>query len=268
MIFLCMVLIAYDILVLVDPTRCFFLNCNNAVVYGANSTNNVTVTGWPITIAWPAYFQTNMNAKRIFQGIQLLCAVLFILFCSLYILTYVIYRRINLDQATNYNADQNTFVKYENGRIPTRRERSRTPTRRERSRTPTKYETSRTPTKYSNNTVHAPPLYSLNHLVTTYTIESQSTPLTKNNISPGPVVVYTTAPRKDKRRKVIRPRASSVNYDRICTRCMKEPRMILTTNYERQNFFSHLCYNCNLEISSYGRKPTLVNSPNERLWIP
>jgi len=256
MMFLCMVLIAYDILVLVDPTRCFFLNCNNAVVNGAN---NVAVTGWPITIAWPAYFQTNMNAKRIFQGIQLVCAVLFILFCSLYILTYAIYRRINLDQTTIYNADQHTFVKYENGR---------TPTRRERSRTPTKYETSRTPTKYSNNTVHAPPPYSLNHLVTTYAIESQSTPLTKNNISPGPVVVYKTAPRKDKRRKLIRARASSVNYDRICTRCMKEPRMILTTNYERQNFFSHLCYNCNLEISSYGRKPTLVNSPDERLWIP
>ncbi len=259
MMILCMVLIAYDILVLIDPTRCFFLNCNNAVVNASNSTTNITVTGWPILITWPGYFQTNMNAKRIFQSIQILLAVLFILFCSLYILTCAIYRRVNLDQTSMYNADQHTVVKHERGRTSSRRERSQSPTR---------YETGRTSTRYSNNTVHEVPSYSLNHLVTMYTIEGQSVSLGKHNVSPRPAVVYTTSTRKDKNKKWIRPRTSSVNYDRICTRCMNKPRMVLTTNYERQNYFSHLCYNCNQEISSDTRKPVLITSPNDRTWKP
>ena len=91
-----MVLIAYDILVLVDPTRCFFLNCNAATVNASNSTTIVIVSGWPISIVWPNSFLTTMIAKRIFQSIQILCTVLFMLFCILYIATYFIYQRMSL----------------------------------------------------------------------------------------------------------------------------------------------------------------------------
>jgi len=236
---LCLVLIAYDIVVLVDPTRCLFLNCNYATVNVSNSTFSYTVTGWPIYISWPSYFQTNMNAKRIFQSIQILLAVLFILFCSLYILTYFIYRRINLDQKSPYSTFGTPIT-------PTRREFSK-----ERS-------------SHSIQLSQQP--YSLTHPVTTYIIEGHLSASTKD--SSAGLIIKETSPRKIKKKSVVRPRASSVNYDRVCTRCMKEPRMVLTSNYERQNYFSHLCVNCNNELLSYRRKPAYTSTLNSRLWKP
>ena len=58
-----------------------------------------------------------MNAKRIFQSIQLLCAGLFILFAALYLLTYYIYRHIKLGRETIYNADVRRFTKDEINRV-------------------------------------------------------------------------------------------------------------------------------------------------------
>ncbi|CAF3509677.1 unnamed protein product [Rotaria sp. Silwood1] len=242
MIILCILLIVYDILVLIDPTRCFFLNCGNAqVTYQVNSTYNATITGWPLNITWPNYFQTNMNAKRIFQSIQILCAALFILFCSLYILTYIIYRRINIDQGTSYKSDPHTFVRHE---------------------------TFTSPRKRTDSIVQSFPQYNLNRLVTVYTIEGHPSTVVNYSHSPVPTIANTSTPRKTKRKTVVRPRANSANYDRICTRCMKESRMILTTNYQRQNFFSHLCINCNNEILNYHRKLPLIHSADNRTWKP
>ncbi|CAF1112898.1 unnamed protein product [Adineta steineri] len=103
MIVLCLVLIAYDILVLIDPTRCFILSCMNAdVTYEIDSNYSTTITGWPLTIIWPDYFQIDMTAKRFFQGLQLFFACLFIFTCSLYISTYYIYRYLNLHRPTVY----------------------------------------------------------------------------------------------------------------------------------------------------------------------
>ncbi|CAF3568877.1 unnamed protein product [Rotaria sp. Silwood2] len=242
MIILCILLIVYDILVLIDPTRCFFLNCGNAqVIYQVNSTYNATITGWPLYISWPSYFQTNMTAKRIFQSIQMLCAALFILFCSLYILTYIIYRRINIDQGTIYKSDQHTFVRHEAVTSPIKR---------------------------SNSIVQSFSQYNLNRLVTVYTIEGHPSTSANYSSSPAPPIVNTITPQKAQRKTVVRPRTSSENYDRICTRCLKEPRVILTTNYQRQDFFSHLCINCNNELLSHHKKPPLVQSPNNRTWQP
>ncbi|CAF0857676.1 unnamed protein product [Rotaria sordida] len=242
MIILCILLIVYDILVLIDPTRCFFLNCDNAqVTYQVNSTYNTTITGWPLNISWPNYFQTNMNGKRILQSIQIFCAALFILFCSLYILTYIIYRRIYLDQGTIDKSDQHTFVRHKTVTSPITR---------------------------SNSIVQSFPQYNLNRLVTVYTIEGRPSTSVIYSNSPAPPIVHTITPRKANRKTVVRQRAKSANYDRICTRCMIEPRIILTTNYQRQNFFSHLCINCNKELVDYHQKPHLVQSENDRTWKP
>ncbi len=161
MIILCIALIAYDILVLIDPTRCFFLNCDNAaVIYQVNSTYTETIAGWPIYIPWPNYFRTNMNAKRIFQSIQLLCSALFILFCSLYILTYIIYRRINLHQSTIYSFDQGTFTTQETTISP-------------------------------NNTAHLYPPYNRNHLISKYNFEDYPSTWVKHTNSAKFVVEDT-----------------------------------------------------------------------------
>jgi Na+-transporting methylmalonyl-CoA/oxaloacetate decarboxylase gamma subunit len=246
MIILCMALIAYDVLVLIDPTRCFFLNCGDAnVTYIANSTYNATISGWPLYITWPDYFQTEMNAKRIFQSVQLLCAGLFILFCLLYILTFMIYRHIKLHQQSIYTIDHRTFAAHE---------------------------TATTSPKHINTITESHPHH---HVITTYTIEGRPDTSTKYehspikyDRSPVPPVISVIVPKKSKRKVVVRPRASSVSYDRICTRCMKEPRMILTTNYERQNFFSHLCVNCNNALYSDRRRPSNIHSSTNRLWKP
>lgn len=231
-----MVLIAYDILVEIDPTRCFFLNCNDATV---NSTTNTTVTGWPINISWPAYFQTAMNAKRIFQGIQIASAGLFMLFASLYILTYFIYRKIHLQDNTIYSAQSRA------------------------------HDTIVTPTKRSNNVLQSHPPYDSHRQVTTYMIAGQTTPLTKHRPSPAvPVGQQTIVTRKPQKKPAVRPRANSVNYDRICTRCMREPRMILATNFERQNYFSHLCASCNNDLITYRRKGVGIYPSSNRKWKP
>ena len=242
MIILCMLLIAYDILVLIDPTRCFFLNCNNAVVNISNSTTNITVSGWPLYITWPTYFQTNMNAKRIFQSIQLLCAGLFILFAALYLLTYYIYRHIKLVHQQNfYNTDRGTFTKDE------------------------PYRTSST--NLVNNVSHSPLHYNSRHKVTTYTIEAQ--PYIPSYY-PLPVSPVTTVivPKKTKTKTFFRPRANSVNYERLCTRCNREPRMILATSYERQNYFRHLCFNCNHELADINRRKPPYDRFKNRSWRP
>lgn len=244
MIFLCMALIAYDILVVIDPTRCFFLDCSAAIVNISNATlSNITVTGWPIYVSWPAYFQTAMNAKRIFQGIQISLGALYILLAALYILTYVLYRTANLYHKTIYSAE--------------------TPR-------PTTYNRLATPRKQSN---HVSPHHNSQGQVTTYMITRETTASGKRHLSSG--VLSAMAPRnlstpkpkaRPKSQSVPRPRASSVNYDRICTRCMREPRIVLTTNFERENYFSHLCATCNNEMITYRRKGTGRNSSTSRKW--
>jgi hypothetical protein len=241
-----MLLIAYDIIVIIDPTRCFFLNCNDAYVNASNSTTNITISGWPLYITWPNYFQTNMNAKRIFQSIQLLCAGLFILFAALYLLTYYIYRHIKLHQQTVYNADRGTF------------------TREERNRASS--------AKYLNNASESPLAYNPQHKITTYTIEAQPYSPTEFYYSPPPPQPVTTVivPKKTKTKTKIspRPRANSVNYERLCTRCNREPRMILVSYYERKNFFPNLCFNCNHETVNNRRKLIIDQYKSNRTWRP
>ena len=231
MIVLCVVLIVYDILVLIDPTRCFILSCASAeVTYQVNSTHTATVTGWPLHISWPDDFQNKMNNKRIFQSIQIFCAVLFILFCSLYILTYLIYRRANFDEQFLVNTDQRDFLRQD---------------------------ATANAKQSSNNLVRSYPYFDLNALVATYHIESRP----QTSIRAPPVETINT-PRKLREKTATRSRTASMNYARICTRCLKEPRMVLTTNYERENFFSHLCSNCNNELLTYRRKGPTYSSTN------
>ncbi|CAF1180640.1 unnamed protein product [Rotaria sordida] len=262
MIILCMILIAYDILVLIDPTRCFFFNCNDASVDISNSTHNIIVTGWPLYITWPGYFQTNMNAKRIFQSIQILCAGLFILFASLYILTYIIYRHIRLNQQLISNTDRRMFSTNETKRVlPTNETNRVLPTN----------ETNRVlPTKYSNNLSQSYPQYNPHHQVTTYTIEGQPYTSAQSHYSSVAVrpATTTTTPRKTETKPFVGPNVSSVNYDQVCARCNQEPQMILTTNYERKNFFPYLCINCNNEIVNHRRKPPFVQSKYRPIWRP
>ena len=236
MIILCIALIQYDILVLIDPTRCFFLDCNSAVVNASNSTTNVTVTGWPLYITWPAYFQTNMNAKRIFQAIQILCAGLFILFAALYLLTYYIYRHIRLQQQTSYNADRRALSTYDTHRT--------------------------SPVKQTNHVSPSYPQFNPNHKITTYTVEG--TPYTSAPYLPTTI----TTVRRRKSKTFVRPRASSVDNDRVCTRCNREPRMILASSYERQNYFPHLCINCNNDFAHLRQKPAIGHAGGSRAWKP
>lgn len=242
MIILCMALIAYDILVVIDPTRCFFLDCSAAIVNISNATlSNITVTGWPIYVSWPSYFQTAMNAKRVFQGIQISLGALYILLAALYILTYVIYRTANLYHKTVY--------KPETPRAAT-------------------YNRLATPRKHSNNVF---PQQNSHGQVTMYMITGEITSSAKQHSTPVvfsakiPRTVNTPRP-KSKPKSAPRPRASSVNYDRICTRCMREPRMVLITNFERENYFSHLCASCNNEMTTYRRKGTGVASSSNQKW--
>lgn len=240
MIILCMALIAYDILVLIDPTRCFFLSCSYATVTLSNSTYTGTITGWPLYITWPDYFQTNMNAKRIFQSIQILCAGLFILFASLYLLTYFIYRHIKLQQQTVYNADRRTF---------------------------TNHDTSTPPVRRSNQVSQSYPQYNPQRKITTYQVVGQ--PYTTSYYAPPPPPATSEiSPRKTKSKTFIRPRANSLELDRLCTRCNRNPRMLLTTNYERQNYFTHLCYNCNIDLANERRKAPNGYSRNNPAWRP
>jgi hypothetical protein len=253
MIILCFVLIVYDILVLIDPTQCFFLSCNNAVVNASNSTTNITVTGWPLTIAWPSYFQANMNAKRIFQSIQILCAALFILFLALYILTYFIYRRINLDRPTVYNPEQTK----QSNNIIVQSQPSRTP--KQSKHIVVQSQPSRTP-KQSDHIVEPSLSYSPNYQVTYYTIVGRRSSFEEIPISP---VIITERPRESTPKPI---RASSVSYQRICTRCLKEPRMILLTVSERQSYFSHLCLSCNKEMLHYRHKGPFTRSAGSSVW--
>lgn len=248
-----MVLIAYDILVLIDPTRCFFLNCNDAGVSVSNTTYNGTVYGWPLSITWPGYFQTNMNAKRIFQGIQILCAGLFILFASLYLLTYYIYRHIKLSQQTMYNPDRRTFTNHDNNRAFTNYDSNRA-----------------SPVRHSNNVSQSFPQYHPQRKVTTYIIVGQPYTSIQSSYLPPPAQPATTtiSPRKTKSKTFIRPRANSLDYQRLCTRCNREPRMTLVTNYERQNYFTHLCNNCNVDLFNDRRKIPYGPSKNNPAWRP
>ncbi|CAF0909332.1 unnamed protein product [Adineta ricciae] len=85
MILLCIGLIAYDILVLIDPTRCFLISCP----YDESLT------------AWPDFLRTS---KRFLESVQLVCACLYILCCSLYILAYFTYRHFNLHRSITYES--------------------------------------------------------------------------------------------------------------------------------------------------------------------
>ena len=241
MIVLCMALIAYDILVLIDPTRCFFLNCDDASVDISNSTHHIVVTGWPLHITWPDYFQRDMNAKRIFQSLQILCATLFILFTSLYLLTYVIYRHIRLRQQSFYNANNyQTLPAYETNRA--------------------------SPLKYSNGVYE----YNSPHQTTMYTNKGQAYTSGKDHYLP--TIVLPVTERKMSRNEKIE-RSSQVplglnGYARLCIRCNLKPRMILVTYYEQKYFFPHLCINCNHELAIRHRKPRYTQSKITPIWRP
>ena len=244
MIILCVALIVYDILVEIDPTRCFFLDCSAATINASNSTTNIIISGWPVTISWPAAFQTSMDAKRIFQGIQIALGVLYILFAALYILTCFIYRKVNLYRKPIYSAD---------------------------SRRTGNHDAIATPSKHSNHVVSQS---NSNGHITTYMVMGERATSTKYHHSasvtsaPAQTVLQNVVPRKTtKPKSAVRPRTSSVNVSRICTRCLQEPRMVLTTGYERANYFSHLCASCNNEMVTYRRKGTGRISTSQQ-WKP
>ena len=258
MILLLAVLIAYDTLVVIDPTQCFFFSCKDAQVVVSNATANTIVTGWPLYITWPSYFQTAMNAKRIFQSIQGVCAFLYINFASLYVLTYYIYRHIYLAQR---HADHRVASSHE--------------TRRASS------------PKYTSRSVPPSTQYHPNQRITVYHIEGQPnrstnymqpSPAPSKATTPAPIYVppsnpprvSSASPRKSRARtrSTSRARSSSEHYDRLCTRCNKENRMLLTTAYERQNYFTYLCSNCNYELAAFRRKAPTTASKNSRIWIP
>ncbi|CAF2159769.1 unnamed protein product [Rotaria magnacalcarata] len=242
MIVLCLALIVYDIFVLVDPTRCFVLNCNIAqVTYQVNSTYKTTITGWPLNITWPDYFLTNMTMKRIFQSIQMCSAVLFILFCSLYLLTYFIYRRIYIEQGTVNNDNKYELVKYQS---------------------------IASPKKHSDTKVQSFSEYDSSDRVTVFTVENRSSTFTKSSPSTTPTKVETNPVQVTKQNSFVLSRTNSLVQDRTCTRCMKEPRMILVTQYELKNLFSYLCINCNNEIVRDQLKLQHTHSTNSRMWKP
>jgi hypothetical protein len=329
MIILCVALITYDVFVIVDPTQCFFLSCN----YAGISTSSGTFYGWPVTITWPDYFRTNMDAKIIFQSVQLLLSGLYILFASLYILTYMIYRHIKLNQQTIFNTDRNTYTKYDPNRASARRYApassprpsssravsrnpnnvSRTypygnpnqkvtvytvegkpntssqrygsaPAARKKSydRTPSPrpvYNRAPSPrpsntkavSRNSNNVSQPNSSVNPNNKITVYTIEGQPGTSTQKYNPPraaSPGGRTTAIPSKTKGKTFVRPRASSLDDGRKCTRCNRQPRMILATHYERQNYFSHLCVNCNKELGNDHRKTPYPIPRNSRHWIP
>jgi uncharacterized protein YxeA len=262
-----MVLIAYDILVLIDPTRCFFLNCNNAVVNASNSTTNITVTGWPLSISWPQYFQNNMNNKRIFQSIQILAACLFILCCILYLLTYYIYRHIRLDQEAKYVHEHRSVTNHEVNRV--------TPVKRsahETSRTilinQTGSDSSRTtPMKTKNHVSNgfvpiqqksylspAFPHATSDYKIRTYTIDGQPSTLSDPSLM------------RRRSRTFTEPIILTSDNNPLCRRCLNKPRMILATDYERDNFFPHLCVNCNTELANIRQKPLTKRKTPVRRW--
>ncbi|CAF1002509.1 unnamed protein product [Adineta steineri] len=310
MIILCAALITYDVFVFVDPTRCFILSCNNA---GILTSSGTTFTGWPVTITWPSYFTTDMNLKLIFMSIQLFCSVLYILFVLLYILTYIIYRYIKLQQQqVPYNVNRNVFTSYDTNRVsekPVNRSVSAYPMNRAVSRNsnypPQSYSHSMPNNKVtvykldgqpdtssqrhfpqetsaprpltravSRSSNHVPQSYSHvnpNQKITVYTIEGQlgTTPRRHNPSETHQSGRGTMTPTRSKQKTFIRPRASSVDDGRLCTRCKREPRMVCATHYERQNYFSNLCLGCNDELSHENRKaPPYVPSKYNRHWVP
>ncbi|CAF3628080.1 unnamed protein product [Rotaria socialis] len=238
----CILITVYDIFVLIDPTRCFFLSCDAATVDVSNSTTTTIITGWPLYIAWPSYFQTNMNAKRIFQSIQILCAGLFILGVSLYILTYTIYRNIRLRQQAMYTTDHRPWSTYETNRVPSQIHFN----------------------DESPSTSHD----KSDQKIVTYIIEGQPYTPTHYNYSSVKGAPVTSVKTTTSRKTFVVPRANSAKTTRLCTRCSQEPRMILTTNYQRRNCFPDLCINCNNDLVRSRRQPQVGQSKNIPIWRP
>jgi hypothetical protein len=257
MIFLCLVVITYDIFVLVDPTRCFFLSCSYATI----DTSSGTVTGWPLAITWPTAFQTKMNTKRLFQSLQLLCAILYIFFAALYIVTFAIYRHIRSLQQAPYHVSRSVYPSYDTGRVSEKRvTRGPSPVR------PATRTLSRNSNYVSSPYTHLSP----NHKVTVYTIEGKPDTFARRYV-PGnssPSARATMTPRRSKAKTFVRPRANSADELRLCSRCNREPKMVLETHYERQNYFSHLCLNCNKELSEEHQKTPHPLPHDNRHWIP
>ncbi|CAF1292124.1 unnamed protein product [Adineta ricciae] len=257
MIFLCIVVIVYDVFVIVDPTRCFFLSCSYATI----TTGSVSVSGWPVSITWPDYFTTNMNFKRLFQSLQLLCASLYILFAVLYIVTYYIHRHVKLQQHAPYNVSRSVYPSHETNRAPERRTQPVASSPRPGTRTIS---------RMSNHVSQPYTHLGHNHKVTVYTIEGPPEHLLNRYHTRAPSVSTrrTVTPTRSKGKTFVRPRASSVDEGRLCARCNREPRVVLSTHYERENYFSHLCVNCNNELSNEHQKAPHQLSRNSRHWIP
>ncbi|UJR37090.1 hypothetical protein I4U23_029794 [Adineta vaga] len=257
MIILCIAVITYDVFVIVDPTRCFFLNCNYATI----TSGSTTFTGWPVTITWPDTFTYNMNMKRLFQALQLLCALLYILFAVLYIVMYLTHRHVKLEQHAPYNVPRSVHPSYDTNRASARRTNHVASSPRPATRT-----LSRTSNHPSQSYTHLNP----NHKITVYTIEGQPD-LSARRYQPrsySPPPQRTTVSAKPKGKTFVRPRASSVDDGRLCARCNREPRIPLSTHYERENYFSHLCLNCNNDLSNGHRKAPHPIPRNNRHWVP
>ena len=184
MILLCSGLIAYDILVLIDPTRCFLINCPY----------DESLTTLPDSLR---------TSKRFLESVQLVCACLCILCCSLYILTYFTYRHFDLHRSVAYEpSDVSTTSFYAPYSYPQCKQLASDPN--------IEYE---------------------------YAIISQQTG-TRTSLP----VQYAT----------------SVHQHQICRRCMKQPRLFLTSGYPEQNQFSFVCANCHNELMDWQHKIPIV----------
>lgn len=238
---LCVLLIIYDILVLVDPSRCFMMDCNYAQVrYSPNSTYTTTVTGWPLSISWPDYFQTAMKAKRIFQSLQLFFAVLFIIGCLLYIFLYLIYREIDMEG--NYIETEKHYRSSEYERAAS------------------------IPSRHSSITVLSSAPSNPYRIATVYTIQSRPSVIRRYHRSVVEPIESESPISNSRQPTIVQQRADSMTGDRMCTRCSKEPQMILVTEYERKSFNANLCISCNQDDQRQRRKPIRIQSLGSRKW--
>ena len=100
-------------------------------------------------------------------------------------------------------------------------------------------------------------------------IEAQPYILTRSySAPPSSPVTKVIVPNRTKAKRVVRRRVGLVDNEPICTRCHERNRMMLTTNYERQNYFANLCLNCNKDVSDKHRKVTFGFASGNRVWRP
>lgn len=242
-------LIVYDIYVLIDPTQCYIFNCNDATVEVSTSTDTYYVSGWPLTVSWPAYFSRNMYVKRVAQATQLLTAALFIIFATLYIVTFVIYRNIRLDEKYVFNQFR-TIVLAEERKIPTRK----------------KTINSISPGSLQNSFLNPPTKF--------LSDDQMYVPMRLDNITPD-TSITTLNPESHKRdirpktrRKTMYSFDLPANYRLLCSRCKIKPRKLLSNVYEWTNFLPYLCVECNQAYIDMRREFDNESKRHHYLWRP